>query len=400
MKLSRRTFMSTSIAAGSLAATGMSIPVFAQDKVKITSVVTRLANDYFTDWNVGAQQAAEALGVEYSILEYEGSASKHLEIIESQLANGVQAFFGDSNDTANVRAITEMTSAKGATYIAVWDTMPWMHPLDQGDGYGTYFTADDVVNAYSLAKVLFEAMGGKGNLVHVTGFPGASPDIARTRGLDKALAEYPDIKLVVRQPGNWNPIDARKVMEDAIVAHGDIAGVYAQNDSIGLGVVQALEEAGIKVPVVGHDGNAENLTMIEEDRYLATISYMPQYQAGYALVRAFDIIRGYKPSPIERMLYTGGTLVTKDNVGGLKAFLAGQDGKLPFDWSLMSRTLHADDWDPQNVVWPIDATSLWEPYPKPEGYELPQAYLDAVAAGELDKVREEYASHYKKKLPF
>ncbi|AXT36256.1 sugar ABC transporter substrate-binding protein [Phaeobacter sp. LSS9] len=399
MKLNRRTFLASATAAGAVAS-GLVRPAFAQGSIKITSVVTRLANDYFTDWNVGATQAAEALGVDYNILEYEGSAAKHIEIIESQLENGVKGFFGDSNDTANVRNITNLTGANDATNIAVWDTLPWMHPIDQGMGYGSYFTADDVVNAYNLAKVLFEAMGGKGNLVHVTGFPGATPDIARTRGLDKALAEFPDIKLVVRQPGNWNPIDGRQVMEDAIVAHGQIDGVYAQNDSIGLGVVQALEEAGIEIPVVGHDGNADNLDMIAEGRYLATISYMPQYQAGYALVRAFDVIQGFEPSPVERMMYTGGTLVTKDNVAALKTFLAGDNGKLPFDWRKMSRTLHPDDWDPQNVVWPADVADMWAPFDKPAGYELPAAYRDAVAAGDLDKVKAQYADHYQMKLPF
>lgn len=399
MKLNRRTFLGTATAATALS-TGLARPLFAQEPIKITSVVTRLANDYFTDWNVGATQAAEALGVDYSILEYEGSAAKHIEIVESQIANGVKGFFGDSNDTANVRNITNLAGSRDATNIAVWDTLPWMHPIDQGMGYGTYFTADDVVNAYTLAKVLFEAMGGAGNLVHITGFPGASPDIARTRGLDKALAEFPDIKLIVRQPGNWNPIDGRQVMEDAIVAYGEIGGVYAQNDSIGLGVVQALEESGITVPVVGHDGNAANLDMIAEGRYLATISYMPQYQAGYALVRAYDIIQGFQPSAVERMMYTGGTLVTKDNVDALKTFLAGDNGKLPFDWRKMSRTLHPDDWDPQNVVWPVDAADMWAPYDKPDGYDLPEAYLAAVAAGELDSVKALYADHYKIKLPF
>jgi ribose transport system substrate-binding protein len=399
MTINRRTFLKTATAAATLS-TGLARPLMAQETIKITSVVTRLANDYFTDWNIGATQAAEALGVDYSILEYEGSASRHIEIIESQIENGVKGFFGDSNDTANVRNITELAGSRGATNIAVWDTLPWMHPIDQGLGYGTYFTADDVVNAYELAKVLFEAMGGSGNLVHITGFPGASPDIARTRGLDKALEEFPDINLIVRQPGNWNPIDGRQVMEDAIVAHGDIAGVYAQNDSIGLGVVQALDEAGLDVPVVGHDGNADNLDMIAEDRYLATISYMPQYQAGYALVRAYDVIQGFEPSPVERMMYTGGTLVTKDNVAGLKTFLAGDDGRLPFDWRKMSRTLHPEDWDPQNVVWPVDAEDMWAPYDKPEGYELPAAYREAVSSGELERVTAEYASHYQMKLPF
>lgn len=401
MKLSRRSLLASAAVGAGAIATGQfaATKAFAAKPLKICSVITRLENDYFTDWNKGCQQAAKALGIDYSILSYEGQAAKQIEIIQTQLQAGARAFFGDANDTANVRAITQMLKGTGAIYIAVWDTLPWMHPLDQGPSYGTYFTAYDVVNAYNLSKVLFTAMGGKGNLVHVTGFPGASPDIARTIGVDKALKEFPGIKVVVRQPGNWNPQDARKVMADAIVSQGGkIDGVYAQNDSEGLGIMQALDEAGIKVPVVGHDGNADNLTMIAEGRYLASISYMPQYQGAYALIRAHDILNGWKPTPTELMMATGGTLVTKDNVGKLKDFLGKES--LAFDWKKMSRVLHPDDWDPQNVVWPLNPAELWDAYPKPAGYKLPAEYLAAESKGDLQAITKLYADHYKAKLPF
>ena len=132
-----------------------------------------------------------------------------------------------------------------------------------------------------LAKALFEKIGGKGNLVHITGYPGSSAEIARTLGVDRALKEYPDIKLVARQPGNWNQIDSRRVMEDLIVANPQIDAVFGQNDSVGVGAMQALEDAGLKVPVVGLDGNKETMDLIKEGRFFATISFTPSWQAGY-----------------------------------------------------------------------------------------------------------------------
>lgn len=394
MKSLKIVIMLAAVAAGTV----MSPSVYAEDDpLKIVSVVTRLENDYFTNWNRGAKEAAKALNVDYSIHSYDGSPAKQIEIIQAQLAAGAKGFFGDANDTANVRAITEMTGKKDATYIAVWDTLPWMHPIDKGAGYGTFFAANDVVNAYNLATLLFKEIGGKGNVVHITGFPGASPDISRTLGFDMALKEFPDVKLIARQPGNWNPIDARRVMENLIVSHDSIDGVYAQNDSEGLGVVQALEEAGMEIPVVGHDGNAENLDLIEEGKYLATISYIPEYQAGYALVRAYDILNGWEPTPTERMMATGGIMVTKENVSGLKKFMSGD--KLPFDWRKMSRVLHPNDWDPQNKVWPFDAAEMWAPYDKPAGYSLPKSYLDAVENGDLARFEALYDKQYKARIP-
>ena len=190
-------------------------------------------------------------------------------------------------------------------------------------------------------------------------------EVARTLGVDRALKEYPDIELIARQPGNWNQIDSRRVMEDLIVAHPQIDGVFGQNDSVGVGAMQALEDAGLTgIPVVGLDGNAETMDLIKEGRFFATMSFTPSWQAGYSLVRAYDVAHGWKPSPCERMMYMGASLITADNVEAYTGFLAGD--KFPFDWKKMSRTLHPDDWDPQNYVWPIDVANMWRTAEKPE----------------------------------
>ena len=366
----------------------------------VVSEVTSLDNEYFSNWDQGAKQAAEALGLEYRILTDGGDANKQIEVYQAQLSSGAKIFFGNAQNVGNVKQIAELAKANGATYVGVWDNLPGFHPLDNGDdnyAYATYFAPNDIQNAYVLAKALFDKIGGKGNVVHITGFPGSGAEIARNRGFDKALSEYPDIKVVASQPGNWNQVDSRKVMEDIIVATPQIDAVFGQNDSTGVGAMQALEDAGIKVPVVGLDGNKETLDLIKEGRFFATISFTPQWQAGYALVRAYDVANGFQPSPCERMMYTGAAMITADNVETYMDFLAGD--KLPFDWAKMSRVKHPDDWDPQNYVWPIDVADLWSTSELPAGYTLPKAYTEAFDGGCVDTLRKEYEDHYKARIP-
>jgi ribose transport system substrate-binding protein len=69
---------------------------------------------------------------------------------------------------------------------------------------------DGVKAAYDVAKALFMEMGGKGNLVHLTGYPGSLPDSRRTEGLDRALKENPGIKLLAREIGDWDRDAARR----------------------------------------------------------------------------------------------------------------------------------------------------------------------------------------------
>ena len=97
------------------------------------------------------------------------------------------------------------------------------------------------------------------------------------------------------------------------------------------------------------------------------------------------------------MMYMGATMITAANVDTYVKYLSGD--KLPFDWKKMSRVLHPEDWDPQNAVWPIDAAKMWATAPKPAGYELPKDYQAALADGCVDRLKAEYASHYKQHIP-
>jgi len=372
----------------------------AQAQEAVVAEFTSLDNEYWSNFSAGGQQAATALDLAYSPLTNGGDASTQISNYEAQITAGTKMFFGPAQDVGNVKQMAEKVKAAGGVYVGIWDSLPWFHPLDNGAdnyAYGTFFAPDGEANAYQIAKALFEKIGGKGKIVHISGYPGSGPEIARTSGVDRALAEFPEIEMVARQPGNWNQIDSRKVMEDLIVAQPQIDAVFGQNDSTAVGAMQALEDAGMTVPIVGLDGNAETMELIKEGRIFATMSFTPGWQAGYSMARAYDIAHGWKPSPCERMMYMGAAMITADNVDSYTSFLEGD--KLPFDWEKMSRVKHPDDWDPQNHVWPMDAAALWSATAKPAGYELPKEYTDALADGCIEKLTAEYEDHYKSRIP-
>ena len=374
--------------------------VYAKDVV--VGAITSLDNEYYVNWNKGAEQCAEALGLDHKSLVDEASAARQMEIYETQIQAGVKLFFGTSPFTGNIPIITKKVKEANALYVGIWDSVPWYHPMDVGGfHYAAYFAPDDFENAYQLAKAMFKKIGGKGNLAHITGYAGATVDSLRTEGIDKALKEFPEIKLLGRQPGKWTQVESRKVMEDFLVAYPKIDVVYGQNDSEGIGALQAIEDARMKmVPICGMDGISEVMSLIREGRFFGTASYGPGWQAGYAVVRLYDVKHGWKPHPLERMMFTGAALVKKDNVDRYVNYLYGKP-KLPFNWTKMSRTLHPEDWDPQNYVWPIDLDYLWGRYKdkKPKGYELPKEYRDAMAKGEFDRIKKMYLSHYKVRIP-
>jgi ribose transport system substrate-binding protein len=295
-----------------------------------------------------------------------------------------------------VPTIAKIANENQVFLTNTWEMVPWTTPFDYGDYYVTYFTSNTLDLAYNVAKDLFDEMGGQGNLVHLTGHPGSTPDSQRTIGVDRALTEYPDIKLIARQPGEWNRDDARTAMAGIITKYGsDINGVFGQNDDVAIGAMNALNEQGIEgVPITGIDGNKGTMDFIKSGAIFGAYSTLPFWSAGFSAVRAIDASQGVAISPLERQQYTGGVFVTKDNVDQYLATFFGDED--PFDWQLMSRAAHPDDWDPQNEVLPLDVEEMWSFAEKPAGWVPPAAYEQAK--GNAETVAAEYEDHWKLKL--
>ncbi|CAN5723462.1 sugar ABC transporter substrate-binding protein [soil metagenome] len=94
---------------------------------------------------------------------------------------------------------------------------------------------------------LVDGLGGKGEIVQVTGLPGNPSDTARQKAAGDILAKYPDITTVATVPGYWDQGKARQAMSTVLSSHKNIGGVLEQ-DIMGLGVIQAFESAGVPLP--------------------------------------------------------------------------------------------------------------------------------------------------------
>ncbi|HOO56176.1 MAG TPA: ABC transporter substrate-binding protein [bacterium] len=128
--------------------------------------------------------------------------------------------------------------------------------------YTTLIASDFVEEGRMAGKWLVEKLGGNGNIVELQGTPGAAPAIDRKKGFEEAVAESPGMKIVKSQTGEFTRSKGKEVMEtylSAARAEGlKIDAVYAHNDDMALGAVQAIEEAGLKpgsdIIIVSIDG--------------------------------------------------------------------------------------------------------------------------------------------------
>jgi len=93
---------------------------------------------------------------------------------------------------------------------------------------------------------LAKRLDGKGSIVELAGTPGSSPAIDRGKGFREAIAEYPGLKIVKSQTGDFTRSKGKEVMEAFLKSGQKIDALYAHNDDMAIGAIQAIEDAGKK----------------------------------------------------------------------------------------------------------------------------------------------------------
>jgi simple sugar transport system substrate-binding protein len=125
--------------------------------------------------------------------------------------------------------------------------------------YATLIASDFVEEGRMAAEWLAKKVNGKANIVELQGTPGAAPAIDRKKGFEQGISKHSGMKMIASQSGDFRRAQGKEVMEALIKKHGnDINAVYAHNDDMALGAIQAIEESGRKpgsdVIVVSIDG--------------------------------------------------------------------------------------------------------------------------------------------------
>lgn len=288
------------------------------------------SNPYWNDIVSGGEDFVVSLGKPKDFLVNlinDGSSEKSLADVKALLAktNGQLALAIDTNDAPNCRPVVEAVHGAGAYVSTIWNKTDDLHPWDFGDNWVSHMTWSDVGPAEQTARILFDAMGGKGGVVHLGGIASNNPAIERLKGLKNALKDYPNIKLLDAQAADWDTQKANALMSSFLTRYGDqIKGVHCANDTIAYGVLEALRAEGIDgMPVVSYDGNPQAVDLVAQGKILATVFTNPRWGGGITASLAYHAAIGtFKPSdePHEHREFYGPTiLITTKDAADFKA---------------------------------------------------------------------------------
>ena len=185
----------------------------------------------------------------------------------------------------------------------------------QGD-FVSHVGSDDVNVGYISATALFRGLGGRGKVIAIDG-PLAAPTCRdRAEGVRKALAEFPGIELLDAADGANLRNQGREAAARLLARHARIDGVWAANDVMAYGALEALDAAKRSARVTGVNGLDEAIDNVAAGRMLATVDFSAFKIAHFAAEAALRHLRGER---VPREIDVPVVLIDKANVASWRS---------------------------------------------------------------------------------
>lgn len=214
-------------------------------KLKVALFLKNQVNAVFLECQYGAEAYAEEMGFQLDTMApaTAGSSDEQNDLIISAISAGYDAFVISPCDATAVCSAIDMARDEGIKVIIVADT------VTNTEIDGTVIADNKEAAAISFRK-LCEALDGKGNVAIIRGSLSNSAADQHIEGCNEVLNDYPDVKVLDIQSGDYLRTTANTVMEAYLQAYDNIDGVFAGNDEMAVGAVEAIKAAnrtGIKI---------------------------------------------------------------------------------------------------------------------------------------------------------
>lgn len=258
----------------------------------------------FSFWAI-LRHGARSRAAEAGIMLRDAAAGDTLEqgeLIADMLRQRVQALvIGPAHDTEIFQAHLELARAARVPVIEV----------DGGIRAGPVSAtvrADERHGLTNLADALVTHCGSAFRIGLIAG-----PQNRRAAVMAEVLAHYADVRVVATVTGEWTRESGRRCATALLAANGPIDALFAANDPMALGAIDAVAAAGLagRVAVTGYDGLPEALRAIANGEMLATVDQEPLQIGSQAVDLALRAVRG---ETVERHVYTPGKLINRATV--------------------------------------------------------------------------------------
>lgn len=266
-------------------------------------------NPFFVDVKDGVQKAADEHGIELHITDAQDDPTTQMKDIENLITKNPDAIIIDTCDSDAIVASVEACNEAGIPVFT-------MDRESNGGEVVSHIGYDAIKSGKIAGQYLVDTLGGKGKIVEIQGIMGTNVAQNRSKGFNEVIKEHQDMEIVACQVADFDRAKGMSVMENILQANKQIDGLYAANDEMLLGALEAIEAAGRldEITMIGCDAIDDTLEAIKSGKVEATIAEPPFFLGKAILNTAFDYLEG---KDVEKNIILDNELVTKDNVDSL-----------------------------------------------------------------------------------
>ena len=266
-------------------------------------------NPFFVDVKDGVQKAADEHGIELYITDAQDDPTIQMKDVENLITKKPDAIIIDTCDSDAIVSSIEACNEAGIPVFT-------MDREANGGEVISHIGYDAIKSGRMAGQYLVDTLGGKGKIVEIQGIMGTNVAQNRSQGFNEVMKDNPDMEIVACQVADFDRAKGMSVMENILQANPEIDGLYAANDEMLLGALEAMEAAGRtdEIVKIGCDAIDDTLDAMKAGKVDATIAEPPFFLGKAILNAAYDYLEGKQ---VEPYVILDNQLVTQDTVDSL-----------------------------------------------------------------------------------
>ena len=252
--------------------------------------ISHMSNAWAVHASETMEAAAKEAGVELTVVSADQDINKQVSQIEMAVNAKATAIIIEPVSAEGVLAAVESAEKAGIPCII------YNQNISDPSKATSFVGVSNADMGYMEMKRACEDMGGKGNVALLLGPRGSEGQLGRSEGYTRALAEYPDVKVVFEEEAAWTTEDALKLAENWLSTGTEINAFVCQNDNMALGAIKAVEDIGKdgEIKAYGVDAVEDAIKAIKEGRLAISVDQSTGAQSKAAIECVVKLFKGEK----------------------------------------------------------------------------------------------------------
>jgi ribose transport system substrate-binding protein len=294
------------------------MPARGADAANIAAVIKGLDNPFFQYMQKGIDERTKELGASVTVQAAAnmGDATGQADRLSAMALQEYGCYLVNPISVSNLVQALVPVAQKKMPIVNIDSTIDPEQAKAAGFAVSTYIGTDNVAAGALAGEEMLKLVPAGSKVALVAGIVGDVGSNARIKGFKQAVEGK--LEIVVMVSADWDREKALTAATDILAAHPDLAGFFAANDIMALGVERAVQTSGKDVKVIGLDGIVDALKSVAAGELSATVAQYPYVVGAMGVEACAAAAKGKElpanvPAPV--------LLINKDNAeASLKNF--------------------------------------------------------------------------------